>query len=186
MNFWPWHIIEKKNASRIIIVGDIKHEFGTISRQEWKETSKLLDFLQGNGRVTVIKGNHDTILGPLALRKNLEIKDFVVIGDVFITHGHKLFNVPKQIKTVVIAHEHPAVTLYEGGRCEKFKCFLIGRYKKKKLVVLPSMLQIVEGKDILKEKILSPYLKKQKLQNFDVFVVEDNEIYWFGKLKNLK
>ena len=172
------------DVEQIIFNGDIKHEFGTISRQEWKETLDLLDFLQKHGKVVLIKGNHDTILGPLAMRKNLEIKDYVVLGDVFITHGHKIFEIPKGIKTVVISHEHPAVTLREGGRYEKFKCFLSGRYKKKKLVVIPSLLQVVEGTDMLKEEVLSPYLK-QNLNNFEVYVIGD-KVYPFGKLKNLK
>jgi hypothetical protein len=178
-------IFSSAEVEQIIFNGDIKHEFGTISRQEWKETFELLDFLQKFGKVTLIKGNHDTILGPLAMRKNLGIKDHIVLGDVFITHGHNLFEIPKGIKTVVIGHEHPAVTLKEGGRYEKFKCFLAGKYKRKRLIVLPSLLQVVEGTDILKGEILSPYLK-QKLGNFDVYIVENNEVYSFGKLKNMK
>ncbi len=172
-------------VEQIIFNGDIKHEFGTISRQEWKETLGLLDFLQKHGKVVLIKGNHDTILGPLAMRKNLEIKDYIILDDVFITHGHKIFEIPKGIKTVIIGHEHPAAALKEGGRYEKFKCFLSGKYKKKKLVVIPSLLQAVEGTDILKEEILSPYLK-QNLKNFEMFIAEDSKVYGFGKLKNLK
>ena len=30
---------------KIIILGDLKHEFGTVSSQEWGEVSKLIDFL---------------------------------------------------------------------------------------------------------------------------------------------
>lgn len=173
------------DIEQIIFNGDIKHEFGAISRQEWKETFELLDFLKSYGKVVLIKGNHDTIIGPIAMRKDLEIKDWAVLGDVFITHGHKIFDIPKRIKTVVIGHEHPAIALREGNCYEKFKCFLIGSYRRKKLIVIPSLLQVVEGTDILREEILSPYLK-QGLRNFDVFVVEDNKVYEFGKLKNLK
>ena len=42
---------------------------------------------------------------------------------------------------------------------------------------------MIEGTDILRDKILSPLLK-QNLDNFEVFAVED-KIYKFGKLKNL-
>lgn len=179
------NVFSSVKVEQVIFNGDIKHEFGTISRQEWKETFELLDFLQKHGKVILIKGNHDTILGPLAMKKNLEIKDYAVVGDFFITHGHKLLDIPKGIKTIVIAHEHPAVTLREGRRYEKFKCFLSGRYKGKRLVVIPSLLQLVEGTDMLKGEILSPYLK-QNLGNFQVFVVENKKVYPFGRLGNLK
>ena len=121
------NILSKVEVEQIIFNGDIKHEFGRISRQEWKETFELLDFLQKHSKVVLVKGNHDTILGPLAMRKNLEIRDYAVLGDVFITHGHKNYEIPKEVKTVIIGHEHPAITLHEGGRYEKYKCFLIGK-----------------------------------------------------------
>jgi putative SbcD/Mre11-related phosphoesterase len=177
-------IFSSVDVEQIIFNGDIKHEFGTISRQEWRETFDLLDFLGKKAKIVLIKGNHDTILGPIAMRKNLEIKDYVIIGDFFVTHGHKIFEIPKEIKTIIIAHEHPAVTLKEGGRCEKYKCFLKGEYKGKHLIVIPSLLQVTQGTDVLKEELLSPYLK-QNLKNFDVYISGD-KIYSFGKLKNLK
>jgi len=48
---------------------------------------------------------------------------------------------------------------------------------------MPSFCLVTEGTDILKEKLLSPFLD-QDLKNFDVFVVAD-KVYDFGKLKNL-
>jgi len=43
---------------------------------------------------------------------------------------------------------------------------------------------MIEGTDILKEQILSPFLQ-QNLDNFDVYVFED-KVYEFGKLKGLR
>ena len=34
-----------KGCDAVILNGDLKHEFGRISRQEWKDTLKLLDYL---------------------------------------------------------------------------------------------------------------------------------------------
>ena len=39
------NIKNNKLLDKIIINGDIKHEFGTISDQEWRHTLRLLDFL---------------------------------------------------------------------------------------------------------------------------------------------
>ena len=45
--------------NKIIINGDIKHEFGTISETEWRHTLRFLDLLAKHSKeVILIKGNH--------------------------------------------------------------------------------------------------------------------------------
>lgn len=41
-------IQRKSSCNKIIVNGDLKHEFGKITRQEWSETMKFLDFLGEN------------------------------------------------------------------------------------------------------------------------------------------
>ncbi|MBU3942086.1 MAG: metallophosphoesterase [Nanoarchaeota archaeon] len=171
---------------KIIINGDIKHEFGTISEQEWRETLRLLYFMAKQCKnIILVKGNHDAILGQIAKKKKVSVVDYYFAGDVLITHGHKIpnKNILKKAKTIVIGHEHPAISLREDVRIERFKCFLKGKYKGKNLVVIPSFCLATEGTDVLKEKLLSPFLN-QDLRNFEVSVVAD-KVYDFGKLKDL-
>ena len=87
--------------------------------------------------------------------------------------------------TIIIGHEHPAISISKNSRSETFKCFLIGKYKNKNLIVMPSFNILIEGSNILKEKLLSPFLKKSNLDDFEIYVVAD-KIYNFGKLKNVK
>ena len=68
---------------------------------------------------------------------------------------------------------------------EKYKAFLLGLWKRKKLIVLPSFNQCTEGTDVLKEYLLSPFLKGADLSLFDAYLVADKP-YYFGKLRNLK
>jgi len=173
-------IFKKVNVEKIILIGDVKHEFGTISDQEWRDTLKVLDYLLEKGDVILIKGNHDTILGPISKKRNLEIVEKYKIDDILFVHGDKI--VDEKSKIIVIGHEHPAVS-FKSRPEEKFKCFLIGKYKNKKLIVIPSFNFLTEGSDVTKEKTLSPYIKKVK--NFKIVVVED-KIRDFGLLKDLK
>ena len=191
-------ILKAGKIKQIIINGDVKHEFGTISDQEWRHTLQLLDFLSKYGKVILIKGNHDTILGPIAKKRNVEVKDYYITEfsrgkkslkkKILIIHGDKLNknieNLIKKTDIIIIGHEHPAITLKEGPRVELYKCFLKGRFKGKLLIVQPSFSLVTEGTDVIKEKLLSPFLK-QNLDNFDVYVVED-KVYDFGKLRNLR
>ena len=177
---------KNKIFNKIIINGDIKHEFGTISEQEWRLTLRLLDFLgKYTNEIILIKGNHDTILGPIAKKRNIKLLDNYKIDDLLITHGHKIPGKPllKGIKTVIIGHEHPAISIREGPRSELFKCFLKGKWKGKTLIVQPSLNLVTEGTNILKEKLLSPFLK-QDLGNFEVFVVGE-EVMGFGKINDI-
>jgi len=172
---------------RIIINGDLKHEFGAISEQEWRNTLRFLDLLAKHCKeIILIKGNHDTILGPIAKKRNLRVLDNVIINDKLIAHGDKTPSkeLLKKISTIIIGHEHPAISIKEGSRIENYKCFLKGKFKSKNLIVQPSFNTIIEGTDVLRDEILSPFLQ-QNLGNFEVYAVAD-KIYKFGNLKSMK
>lgn len=173
------NIFSKIKVDKVIINGDLKHEFGKISETEWRHTLKLLDYLsKKSNEIILVKGNHDTILGPIAKKRNVKIVEYIKIKDKLIIHGDKIKKIPKGIKTIIIGHEHPAITLKDGPRTEKYKCYLVGKWKKYNLIVQPSFTQVTEGTDILKEELLSPYLRK--LKGFNVYVVGD-DVYDFGQ-----
>lgn len=198
-------LLKGNELKTIVINGDLKHEFGTISEQEWRNTLKFLDLLAKHcNEVILVKGNHDTILGPIAKKRGIQFVERFGIGKTLITHGDRVPDSLKGFETIIIGHEHPAVSIKEGPRVEQFKCFLKGKYKGKNLIVQPSFNSIIEGTDILKDRILSPFLK-QNLDNFDVYIVEDgvypeikpysasdspkgshSGVLYFGKLKNLR
>src|SRR3989344_7838199 len=126
-------IFSKVEVKKIILIGDVKHEFGTISDQEWRDTLKVLDFLLEKGKIILIKGNHDTILGPISKKRNLEVKEFYKINNMLFAHGDKIVN--EKAEVIVIGHEHPAIS-FEERRDEKYKCFLLGKFKKSYLIVI--------------------------------------------------
>jgi uncharacterized protein len=175
--------------NEIIINGDLKHEFGSITRQEWTDIGKLIDFLLLHcEKVVLVKGNHDVILFPIARKKGIEVIEYHTVGDIYICHGH-LIPADKDFmrsKIIIMGNEHPAVSVRDGARSETFKCFAFGKFKDKKLIAMPSFNPLTIGTDLLKEKFLSPFLH-QDLLGFEIYVVADNkEVLHFGKLKNLK
>ncbi len=170
----------------IIINGDLKHEFGKITRKDWNQITELLSFLKKKSEVIIIKGNHDKVLEPLAKNSGIIIRDFFVHKNTYICHGDIIpkNNEFKKAKNIIIGHEHPAITLKDGARIEKYKCFLKGKYNEKILIVTPSFNPITEGTDVLKERLLSPFLK-QNISKFEAFVIED-KVYYFGKIENIE
>lgn len=275
--------LKNHKLDTIVINGDLKHEFGNISGQEWRNTLKLLDYLGRHcNEIVLVKGNHDKILGPIAGKRNIKIVEHYLIGPmvstieqipinnkiqlkidsqkqqpktngaklindkkygienknpfkkisinnkiqlkinnkrlingqnsignknkILVMHGDKIpdKNLLKDVSTIIIGHEHPAVSVSEGQRTELFKAYLIGKWKNKSLIVQPSFNLVTEGNDVLrncyaisgtpkilkeffsvtKEEVLSPFLK-QDLGKFDVIVVAD-KLYNFGLVKNIQ
>ncbi|MBT4651675.1 metallophosphoesterase [Candidatus Woesearchaeota archaeon] len=176
-------VFEGLDVEKVVVNGDLKHEFGTISATEWRHTLKLLEFLLSKGEVVLVKGNHDVILGPIADKKNVEVVDSVRIGEGLIIHGDKLVEIPSEVKFLIIGHEHPAVTISEYPRMEKYKCFLLGKFSGKDLVVMPSFNLVTEGTNVLQGELLSPFL--EDVSNFNVFIVGEEKVYSFGKVKEL-
>ena len=208
-----FNILKGKKLKSIVINGDLKQEFGMISEQEWRNALKFLDLLAKHcDEVILVKGNHDTMLKPIANKRNVKVLDYLIIDSmekhnnkkipilkkmlkntqksknqkILIIHGDKIPSkeLMKGISTIVIGHEHPAVSIKEGARIEQFKCFLKGKYNGKTLIVQPSFNTLIEGTNILRDNIHSPFLKHD-LDNFEVFAVED-KVYDFGKLKKLR
>ncbi len=177
-------ILEHVAVEHVILNGDVKHEFGTITKQEWREVRRLFEYFQSkNLKITVIKGNHDTILGPIARALQLKEVKEARHKNILITHGD--YAPQKLEKIVIIGHEHPAITLREKAKAEKFKCFLKGKYKKSVLIVQPSFNTLTEGTDILKEQFLSPLIKN--VASFEAFIVDDktHQVLPFGKVSKL-
>lgn len=183
---------ENNKIKKIIILGDLKHEFGTVNRQEWNDVLSFLDFLEGklekNGKIILIKGNHDSILEPIAEKKNLEIKSFYSIGENLFLHGDKYVKKVegRKIKRVFLGHLHPAISIREGAKSEVYKCFLKGKWKSKEVIILPSFFPLIEGSDV---QIYDTNLDKEfkfNLKNFEVFVpVSENEVLKFGRLRDV-
>ena len=174
---------------KIILIGDIKHHF-KFDRGEFFEVWNFLKFLEkqvGKKNLIIIKGNHDTYK-----IKGHELRDFYIEDEIAFTHGDKSYPelFEKKIKTIVTGHLHPAVNLKDpnGIKREKFKCFLIGKHKRKEFIIMPSFFSFTEGinfDDIGGRKGFDQIISKQKLKSFNTYIVGRNKIYNFGKFRNL-
>jgi len=168
---------------RIIINGDLKDEFGKISDTEWRNVLRFLDFYKGK-EIIIVQGNHDTTLAPIAEKRGIKLAEYYILGDILFCHGDKIVLMDAKVKTIIIGHEHPAISLTQGGRTEKYKCFLNGKFKWKNLIVMPSLNPVQEGSDVLQQRMLSPYLQGN-LDQFEVYVVGD-EILRFGTVEKIR
>ena len=186
------YLLKKLDPELLIIVGDVKHEFGGASRQEWVEVLDLLDTLQERVELRVVRGNHDNYLIPILKRREVPFYDpYLLIKDYLFAHGHK--EVPKEIlkraRVIIMGHEHPAVTFRdEIGAKTKFKCHLAGKVGNSYFIIIPAISPLAPGADVsIKPLPFSPLLRGVELSSFRVIVVDEmGGAYDFGLLKDLK
>ncbi len=170
----------------IVFNGDFKHDFGKIASSEWREGRKLLETVRKHTKsILIIEGNHDPSIGPFAAKIQVQIASLLISNDTLIVHGDEI---PQEsslnnIKTIIIGHEHPAVTIREGMVSETYKCFLVGAWKRKRLIVMPSYNLITQGTNVLTQTLLSPFLSS--IDSFRV-IVSQNGLFDFGKIKDMK
>lgn len=161
-------ILSEKEAEKLIIAGDLKHQFKKTSGSEKKEIKEFLDFLKGYlEEIIVLRGNHDNFVGfALSEIDNVVLKEYLEFENVFLAHGHQEEIVSKfsDPDIIIIGHEHPALVLPdEVGFKEKFRSFLYGNTKdERNIIVLPSFSKISSGNrinNVGNSELLSPYLR---------------------------
>lgn len=171
----------------IVILGDLKHAIGTILWEERQEITKLLTICGKRAKkVVIVKGNHDALLEPLVRELSVTLVDYFVWEDYIFMHGDRdfpaLYN--DSVKTWVLGHFHPALTFTEGSKIEKYKCFLQGTYKKKKIIIVPSFFPGSEGSDVREQPVRNPW--NFAFGKFKAIVVsDDGQALDFGPLERI-
>jgi putative SbcD/Mre11-related phosphoesterase len=185
--------INKSNyeLKKVIFMGDMKHFF-SYEKTEGSDFNEIIELLNNKidlENIILIKGNHDTFEFS-----GIKMRDFFIEDGIIFSHGHKFFEemLSKEVKTIVLSHIHPAITLRDSQNIkrENYKCFLEGKWKNKEVIIVPSFFNIVEGTNILsgndQRRDFFIISDKEELENFIVYIIGDDGVYNFGKLRDLK
>ncbi len=177
---------------KIVLLGDVKHDFGGILRQEWNDVLGLFDYFFGKigkgGEIVIVKGNHDNILEPIVRkRERVVMGDFFIVDEIAFLHGNRDFKEiwNKKIKIWIVGHGHPAVKLQEGVKIEKYKCFLVGRFEGKEVIVVPSFFEYNAGSDPRDSDLGMAWDFNFERFNVKIVGVDELGVLEFGKLGKL-
>jgi len=190
-------MLEKKDIERVMVCGDIKHEFSETSHGERKEVEEFLEFLLDSvENISLVKGNHDNYLIYTVKRyPNVSLEEEFVFENTAFIHGHDKREIigGLDVKYVVMGHEHPALTLTdEIGVKEKIRCFLYGETRGgTKLIVMPAFSSLATGSNVNMigdNQILSPVLREMvDLGEMEAIGVDrEAGLFKFPKLKEMK
>jgi len=173
-------IVKRYGISRLVVAGDLKHEFGRNLPYEWDDVESFLETFTGmDVEIEIVRGNHDNFLATILSRYGVELKESVSVSGWTVAHGHTEINAERMI----MGHEHPGIRIRSGGGVYSYPCFL--HVKERNIIVLPAFSPLTPGIDILNtDSFLSPILKVD-IENVEVYAVEDRVVY-LGRVRDIR
>ncbi|HID42272.1 MAG TPA: phosphoesterase [Archaeoglobaceae archaeon] len=169
-------LIEKYNIERLVIAGDLKHEFGRNLPHEWEDIELFLKTFS-EIEMEIVRGNHDNFLSAILSRYGIDLKERIQVGEWTVLHGHIKYSEEK----IIMGHEHPAIKIRSEGAIYTFPCYL----SVNNIVVLPAFSPLVPGSNVLEvDSFLSPILELDA-GDVEVYAIED-EIFYLGKIEDIR
>lgn len=170
--------VDAVNARRVVVVGDIKHAYEKLLRQERVEVAKFTRFLteELGVEMVLVRGNHDTFVSPLLRKLGVDVvEDYLDLGGgVILAHGHK--NIEDDFEVVVMGHEHPALQVDVAGARVKLPALLeVPLDNGSTAVVLPALGVYQTGNPLSldRSQYLSPIIRGHaRIEDAIVWVVD--------------
>jgi putative SbcD/Mre11-related phosphoesterase len=137
-------LVESEHAHGIVLLGDIKHTVGAISRQEWDNVPVFLKQLSTKTEVYLVPGNHDSNIGHLVpVNVNITTSKGMMLEDTLLVHGHSMpSDVRARVNRIVMGHIHP-VFLKKGSVINGERVWIYIQARKEALFAEKGMLDIV-------------------------------------------
>ncbi|MDR0508616.1 MAG: metallophosphoesterase [Candidatus Methanoplasma sp.] len=176
------NVLLEYEPKRIVLLGDIKHDFKRSKRDAKAEVKKIAELLMEATDVIVVKGNHDNFLQNILSEIGLMAVNYVDIGGFRMEHGHA----DSKVRPVIIGHEHPSVRIpgaMSGGM--KIHCFV--HQRKDGVIVLPPFSPFSAGNDLMPDGkcIMAPALSSSDYPDADIYGVSEVGVMRLGKLKDV-
>jgi putative SbcD/Mre11-related phosphoesterase len=173
-------ILCRYEPRRVVLLGDIKHDFRRAPYECRDEVGTILDMLRDAAEVVIVKGNHDNFIENIISGMGMTAWNNVDIAGFRMEHGHE----DSGRRPVIIAHEHPSVR-FGGpvGGGVKVQCFV--HMKRDGIIVIPPFSPFSSGNDIAGTEFMSPACRSADTGGADIYGISDLGILKMGKLRDL-
>ncbi|MCL1984745.1 MAG: metallophosphoesterase [Methanomassiliicoccaceae archaeon] len=175
-------IIFRYEPKRIVLLGDIKHDFARAPFECRLEVTKVIRMLSDAAEVVVIKGNHDNFLQNILSDIGIDVLDHTDIAGFRLEHGHS----DSGVRPVIIGHEHPSVRISGAmSGSVKLQCFLYS--EDDGVLVIPPFSPFSAGTDVAgPDGFMSGACRNADMDKAKVYGVSDIGIIALGLLGDLK
>lgn len=162
------------DVNRLIVIGDVKDSVPGSTKQEYAEIPDFFERLfERFDIIDVVRGNHDTQIEEfLPSRVKIRPASGLKIGDTGFIHGHTWPSAEvMDCRTLVLAHNHPAVMFCDGvGRRTTEPCWFRGSFNAtsderypvipERFLVIPAFNRMLGGSpvNVIGEGLLGPVL----------------------------
>jgi hypothetical protein len=180
-----FELVESVGPRRLVVAGDLKHNFSRNLAQEWQDVTRFVRTLAGMVDIEVVKGNHDNFLVSILRASGLSLCAETSVGDVTILHGHR-GSAPSG--ALVMGHIHPAIAMNDRvGGVVKVPCYL--HEPTTDVLVLPAMSLIASGVDVVhmdSSDTISPLLGCTGLGPFRPVVASSRQVLRFPEVSRMR
>ncbi len=158
-------VIRDVRPDRMVVAGDLKHNFSRNLAQEWQDIERFIEGLNDSVALEVVKGNHDNYLGIILREFRIPYGKETSVSGIRILHGHS-----GQLdgRTTIIGHIHPSLRLRDSvGASFKDHCYLFD--EERRVLVLPALSLVSYGTDVVSQPSsdgMSPLLSGRGLADF--------------------
>jgi len=178
-------LIDNLDVSRMIIVGDLKHNFSRNLVQEWQDVSSFLSDFSSRLSIEVVKGNHDNYLGLILREHSIPLVNEMEVCGIRILHGHQG---SLDDRPTIIGHLHPSLVLRDtAGASVKDNCFLFN--ERQYILVLPAQSILAGGVDVVRQSssdTISPLIAEGGLGGFVPIVFTGNKALRFPEIRKIR
>ncbi len=176
-------------CDHLIVLGDVKDSVPGTSKQEYREIPDFFERLMRLfDNIDVVRGNHDTSIEDF-LPKGVRIRPStgMRIDDVGYIHVHTWPSEDvMKCRTLVMAHEHPAVMFRDGvGKQTTEPCWFRGRFKEQSeryavmpddFIIVPSFNRMLGGSPMIVNNgtFLGPLINDEyvDMENAELFLLD--------------
>ncbi len=173
-------IICKYEPNRIVLLGDIKHDFRRAKYESREDVRMIARLISDAADLIIVKGNHDNYIQNIVAEMNIEVVDYIDVDGIRLEHGH----IDSGARPVAIGHEHPSVRISGaliGGI--KLQCFIY--FRNDKVLVIPPFSLLSSGTDLsgaYQDSFMSDACKKSDIKSAELYGVSDTGIMKLGAL----
>ncbi|MFQ5871311.1 MAG: metallophosphoesterase [Candidatus Geothermarchaeales archaeon] len=192
-------LAEELRPKRLIILGDLKHQFPRSTGLEKRDVPRFFDLLEGSvAEVHLVQGNHDGNISYILPRwVSLHGADGLVVDEIGFVHGHAWPSSDiMEARTLLMGHNHPTILFPDRlGFRHIERCWIRAplvasdnRYPKlpEELIILPAFNEFSGGTTVNEtgSRLLGPVL------NSGIVRMDDAQVYlldglYLGKLKDM-
>lgn len=191
--------VKELQSRRLIILGDLKHQFPRSTGLERRDVPRFFDVLEGSvSDVHLVQGNHDGNISYILPRwVSLHGAEGLRMDDVGYVHGHAWpSSEVMEAETLLMGHSHPTILFPDRlgfrniERCWVRAPFVASdsRYPRlpEELIILPAFNEFSGGTTVNEtgSRLLGPVL------NSGIVRMEEARVYlldgsYLGKLKDM-